>query len=501
MQVKWKQHELIFAISIFLFFSAQELLAIISATGDATRIPREFAEKGVPYHFMLNALLPFALSHVVPFLVFLGINLWLLPRTLAHNKSILILPAAAILSWLILSLSFGFSFYLQNYYLSGTLPDGELKRWSVDNGLNHGGTLVIFYILYLAVRETMTAWLTKEADSKPFRIVVSNKITSITFLYFGLLIFFRAFNVFDDSIGIIYVFILAPAIIIMLLNIYGLFPYWHKKKVPFWSFAWKLLIAPLVLSLISWILFSAMTGRDQFFLLVALWGILVLTATPFSWLLFLQQSEKLLSLQLLRKDLEEKSADLAFLRSQINPHFLFNTLNTLYGTALQENASRTAEGVQRLGDMMRFLLHENHLDQIPVQRELAYLRDFINLQQLRIEKSPGITIETDMQSCTENHSIAPMLLIPFIENAFKHGIRLSAPSWVRARFHCDAHGIHLDVVNSLHATRAEDVREQHSGIGLENVKKRLRLIYPGKHSLYIQQDDTAFQVKLRISFN
>jgi LytS/YehU family sensor histidine kinase len=226
--------------------------------------------------------------------------------------------------------------------------------------------------------------------------------------------------------------------------------------------------------------------------------ILLVIAIPVSWLLYLQQKEKLATLQL-KKDLGKTTADLAFLRSQIHPHFLFNTLNTLYGTALQENATRTAEGVQRLGDMMRFLLHENHRDFIPLNREIEYLQNYIALQRLRIAQSAGITFETTIHACSRDFQVAPMLLIPFVENSFKHGIRLTSPSFIKIHFNCDDKGIYLDVVNSLHPKRTYEGMSEHSGVGLQNVQQRLQLIYPGKHSLLIQQDDTTFKVRLHIS--
>ena len=118
-------------------------------------------------------------------------------------------------------------------------------------------------------------------------------------------------------------------------------------------------------------------------------------------------------------------ASLQKLRSQINPPFLFNALNTLYGTALSGNLANTAEGIQKLGDMMRFMLHENMQDSIPLSREAEYLRNYISLQKLRIPSESGIEINDHISEGCESQMIAPMLLIPFVENAFKHGISLN----------------------------------------------------------------------------
>ena len=100
----------------------------------------------------------------------------------------------------------------------------------------------------------------------------------------------------------------------------------------------------------------------------------------------------------LKKELKRSSANIDFLRSQINPHFLFNALNTLYGTAIQENADRTSEGIQKLGDMMRFMLRENLQEKISLSREIDYLENYIALQKLRTDSNPAVHIQTSIDS-------------------------------------------------------------------------------------------------------
>ncbi|MCK7554380.1 histidine kinase [Chitinophaga sedimenti] len=196
--------------------------------------------------------------------------------------------------------------------------------------------------------------------------------------------------------------------------------------------------------------------------------------------------------------LGSSSANLDFLRSQINPHFLFNALNTLYGTALQEDASRTSEGIQRLGDMMRFMLHENHQEQIKLGKELAYLHNYISLQRLRIQASDDIQIEVNIDERQCEHMIAPMLLIPFVENAFKHGISLRNRSRISITLNCDDKKIYFDVHNSVHQRPDNDPERYSLGIGLNNVRNRLDLLYPGKHELTIRQTAAEFFVHLTI---
>ncbi len=198
------------------------------------------------------------------------------------------------------------------------------------------------------------------------------------------------------------------------------------------------------------------------------------------------------------KALVKSKTDLQFLRSQINPHFLFNVLNTLYGTALQENAERTAGGIQKLGDMMRFMLHENNQDFIQMSKEIEYLKNYISLQKLRTESSADIIIVENISEQNCNHKIAPMLLIPFVENAFKHGISLKEKSWIKINLECNEKNILFEVRNSMHARLDNDPEEERSGIGFKNVLERLKLTYGGRFQASVNSDGTEFFVQLAI---
>lgn len=200
----------------------------------------------------------------------------------------------------------------------------------------------------------------------------------------------------------------------------------------------------------------------------------------------------------LKTELGQSDAHLNFLKSQINPHFLFNALNTLYGTALQEHAERTSEGIQKLGDMMRLMLQENMQDNILLTRDLEYLRNYISLQELRTATSPAITIETQIEDPERDLLITPMLLIPFVENAFKHGISLVNTSHIKTTLQTQGSTLYFDVQNSVHPKPENDPEKEHSGIGLENVKQRLLLLYPGKHELVIRENAREFFVHLTL---
>jgi two-component system LytT family sensor kinase len=209
----------------------------------------------------------------------------------------------------------------------------------------------------------------------------------------------------------------------------------------------------------------------------------------------LKGNEELYSL---KTELGQSNANLHFLRSQINPHFLFNAMNTLYGTAIQEHAERTSEGIQRLSDMMRFMLQENMQEKIQLAREIDYLNNYINLQKLRTDTSPAINIETDIHDSESVLQVAPMLLIPFVENAFKHGISFRQPSHIKVALEIKEFTLYFDVYNSKHTRLDSDPEKDKSGVGLDNVKQRLKLLYANKHELIIRETAKEFFVHLTI---
>lgn len=260
------------------------------------------------------------------------------------------------------------------------------------------------------------------------------------------------------------------------------------------------IVVVLVTFVAASVLFDATTnirGMVGYYFMIL--GAELLIIVPLAWgitRLTLKQKNEVLSLE---KALGRSSANLDFLRSQINPHFLFNALNTLYGTALQERAARTSEGIQKLGDMMRFMLHENTEEKIHLSKEVAYLQNYISIQRLRTQESPDIKIEVNIQESDCEHSIAPMLLIPFVENAFKHGISLRNRSWIVVSMSCDAQHIYFDAYNSIHPRPENDPERNSLGIGLNNVRRRLQLLYPGRHELSIRQTATEFFVHLTIT--
>lgn len=196
----------------------------------------------------------------------------------------------------------------------------------------------------------------------------------------------------------------------------------------------------------------------------------------------------------LESEIRNLSSELSFLKYQINPHFLFNSLNTVYGIALEENSPKSAEGIQKLSNMMRFMLQENTAEKILIQQELKYIKDYIDFQQLRLDENMPVELDVNIsEGCSGE--IAPMLMIPLIENAFKHGISNINKSHISINLACRDHFLSLVVKNTKQKTT-----QLQSGIGIKNVQKRLAIYYPDCHSFETSEDQQFYEVKLKIEF-
>jgi hypothetical protein len=191
---------------------------------------------------------------------------------------------------------------------------------------------------------------------------------------------------------------------------------------------------------------------------------------------------------------ERVDAELSYLKAQINPHFLFNTLNSIYSEAIRENADNTASAIVKISGLMRFVISEAHHDFVPLQKELEYISDYIDLQKMRLRETALVKFET--AGIVPGKRIAPLLLITFIENAFKHGITPGKPSTINIGIRLTDNTLLLEVSNQL-STFAGGAEK--SNIGIENTRNRLRLLYPSSHMLDIREEAGQFIVHLRIT--
>jgi sensor histidine kinase YesM len=195
-------------------------------------------------------------------------------------------------------------------------------------------------------------------------------------------------------------------------------------------------------------------------------------------------------------ELEKQAAQIASLKSQINPHFLFNTLNNIYATAL-DTSPKSADMVEKLSEMMRYTMKETQRDFVMLEDEINYNNSYIELQKMRLDKS--VKIDYDSALDAGALQIAPMLLTPFIENAFKHGVNPEQKSHIKIDMTLQKSELHLLVSNTKVSTQQETVGR--SGLGIENTKKRLELIYPGKHLLTVNENGKHFEVSLHINLS
>jgi len=191
------------------------------------------------------------------------------------------------------------------------------------------------------------------------------------------------------------------------------------------------------------------------------------------------------------------STELKFLKSQINPHFLFNTLNNLFSMAQAKGNDELADGISKLSGMMRYMLYDSNAEIVLLGTEIAYLEECITLNKLRYADEE-VTVIFDHPAQTNGITIAPMLFIPFVENAFKYGVAIGQTTTVKISITASAQNLAFTCENTnFSAIKKLDMEK--SGIGLENVKRRLALLYPGKHRLQITETDEKYIVNLEIS--
>ncbi len=192
---------------------------------------------------------------------------------------------------------------------------------------------------------------------------------------------------------------------------------------------------------------------------------------------------------------EKAEAELNFLKSQINPHFLFNSLNSVY-FLIDKNNADARDALHKFSAMLRYQLYEMNGDQVPVEKEIAYLEDYIDLQKLRKDEHYQVSFNRAPE--VRGFSIEPLLLIPFVENAFKHiSHHKNQLNFIRLELGMKPGAFHFVVENSKEAIGKAGTA--HSGIGLNNVRRRLDLLYPRKHQLRITNGIDVFKVDLSIN--
>jgi two-component system, LytTR family, sensor kinase len=193
---------------------------------------------------------------------------------------------------------------------------------------------------------------------------------------------------------------------------------------------------------------------------------------------------------------ERISAELSFLKTQINPHFFFNTLNNIYSMA-ERNSDQTGKSILLLSNLMRYMLYDTNQGKILLTKEIKHLEEYIALQQLRIPTSEKIEINFNCTGNTHGVRIEPLIFLSFIENAFKHGISYNSKSFISISIAVTDNNLDFKVVNSKKAT-GKQTDNLHNGIGMTNTYRRLQLLYPKSHKLSVRDDDEFYFVHLSI---
>lgn len=191
---------------------------------------------------------------------------------------------------------------------------------------------------------------------------------------------------------------------------------------------------------------------------------------------------------------EKLHSELAFLKSQINPHFLFNSLNNIYSLAYQKS-TKTPEAILKLSEIMRYMLYESNGNEVPLANEIRYLENYIELQKLRFKEDPNIQFE--VRGDVSYLSIIPLVLISFVENAFKHGVATDKEHPIKIYLNAERGKLYFQLINK----KSNLNKDETGGIGLQNVQRRLDLLYKGRYALNIENTNDLYTCELYLNLS
>jgi sensor histidine kinase YesM len=249
----------------------------------------------------------------------------------------------------------------------------------------------------------------------------------------------------------------------------------------------------------NWLLFRFVAVHTPFewrnYILFAFFGysFILASSTAYQMIRDKIKSERLAK----EKENENLKTELSFLRSQVSPHFMFNVLNNMVALA-RKQSDLLEPSLIKLSSLLRYMLYETDEDKVMLEKEIEYLKSYIELQSQRFGKKVQIT--TSFEPAYDGYVIEPMLLIPFVENAFKHGTGLVPDAQIDVHLMLEKERLDF-VVRNRYTDAAETPKDKTSGIGLNNVKRRLNLLYPRSHSLTIEKEDGWFSVLLQLNLH
>jgi len=346
----------------------------------------------------------------------------------------------------------------------------------------------------------------KLVTHKPFRLHEPRVLQHLVFWVLSYIIFIKVFKTGDQAERIDYVYaalfhaFLLPAVY---LNLLLVLPKYASGR------RWLLFIVSVIIIIIffSWLNYSFFQNwsnyilPDYFFIsYFSIWevSLFFVVYIGISSLLKLSKSwfaVNELQRQLLQAEKDKAQIELQALKAQINPHFFFNTLNGIYSMTLDKD-ERLPATVLQLSHIMRYFLYESKEELVPLEKEWQVLQDYIALQKIR--SNQALNIEKQLEGEIRQQQVAPLLLITFLENAFKHGAKgNTGPVTIRLLLQVSENEIIFTVENTK-GTIDEVEQDEYKGVGLKNVQRRLELLYPNKHKLNIVENNITFRVNLQI---
>ena len=306
--------------------------------------------------------------------------------------------------------------------------------------------------------------------------------------FFGRGTFWIAFNVTN----LYFIFLSFP--LVFILNTYAFVPLLKKDKWLTYFFCITILM--LLLELIGW----AITSDNAKYLFGSKSTFIVcLTGITCSWIFVLIRDWVLHKHEIEKLKTAKLQSEINFLKVQLNPHFLFNTLNSIYALALAENGTKTADSIIKLGALMRYNLHDASQDYIDIEQEINYIEKYITLQKLRLNNNNHLAfIVNDERQPLSKVQIAPLLLIPIIENTFKYGVSQTVVTEISIQLLVTDNYLQFYTSNDL--LSEETAANFKSGLGLLNVKARLEMLYAKKFEFTYGIVDKKYNTCLKIKF-
>ncbi|MCB0705226.1 MAG: histidine kinase [Saprospiraceae bacterium] len=355
---------------------------------------------------------------------------------------------------------------------------------------------------------SMSSFMSNQFRAKIYDLL-TNRIVYHGLFWLVLLILLTAFEMMLNHQGLFFTLsnqLVTVAIysVVVYFNLFYLIPNYLTRK-RFLTYGWLLILLVIIVTpLKAMILYLKFANHPvaqsrviselnfAFIPTLLIAGASTLFKITTDWVRHLRERQEL--------ETQTMQSELRFLKSQINPHFLFNTLNNLYALTLKKS-DKAPEIVIKLSEMMRYMLYECNEKQVYLSKEVNYLRNYLDLERLRQGKNVEITFEVNGN--ISDQMIAPLLFIPFLENSFKHGLNNNlTQGYVHIRLQVDMKELQLYIENSKSPVVPKpDSNRKSGGIGLVNVRRRLNILYPNEYELQIDDSPTSYGVLLSLNLD